>query len=143
MNSNHIRFWELASDDEIDREHLNTCEECQHQAEIHRLLGIHLSRLPRIEAPPFFAARVQNLIAGEGRSSLVYYFERMAAQLVPLLTVLVLATSVLIYTMNGQETSQIPTNGQAVQVLEESALPDVSVETMIALSLDLDEGPTP
>jgi len=142
LNTNHIRFWELASGEPFDREHLDTCEECQRQAEIHRLLGIQLSRLPRIEAPPFFAARIQNLI-GESRSSLVYYFERMAAQLVPLLTLLVLATSVLLYTVNDQETSQITTNGQAVQVLEESAFPDVSVETMIVLSLDGDEGSKP
>ncbi|MFB3904642.1 MAG: hypothetical protein ACE15E_14425 [Acidobacteriota bacterium] len=142
MNTNHIRFWELASDEPIDREHLNTCEECQRQAEIHRLLNVQLSRLPRIEAPPFFAARVQNLI-GESRSSLVYYFERMAAQLVPLLTLLILATSVFIYTVHEQETSQISTNLHAVQVLEESAFPEVSVENMIASPPDVDEGSKP
>ena len=142
MNTNHIRFWEIASDEEIDREHLSTCEECQRQAEIHRLLGIHLSRLPRIEAPPFFAARMQNLI-GESRSSLVYYFERIAAQLVPLLTILVLATGVFIYTVNDQKTSQVPTNLQAMQVLEESASPEVSVENMIASFPDVDEGSRP
>ncbi len=142
MNTNHIRFWELASEEEIDREHLDTCEECQRQAEIHRLLGIQLSRLPRIEAPPFFAARLQNLI-GEGRPSLVYYFERMAAQLVPLLTLLVLATSVFIYTVNDQKTSQTANYGQAVQVLEDSAFPEVSVDNMIASSSDLDEGSKP
>lgn len=142
MNTNHIRFWEIASDEEIDREHLSTCEECQRQAEIHRLLGIQLSRLPRIEAPPFFAARMQNLI-GESRSSLVYYFERMAAQLVPLLTILVLVTSVLIYTVHDQRTSQVPANLQAVQVLEESAFPEVSVESMITSSPDADEGSRP
>jgi len=142
LNTEHIRFWELASDEEIDREHLNTCEECQRQAEIYRLLGVQLSRLPRLEPPPFFAARIQNLV-GESRRSLVYYFERLAAQLVPVLTALILATSVLIYSVSDQETAQVSTNGQAVQVLEESALPDVSVETMIALSLDLDEGPKP
>jgi len=142
LNTNHIRFWEIASDEEIDREHLSTCEECQRQAEIHRLLGIQLSRLPRIEAPPFFAARMQNLI-GESRSSLVYYFERMAAQLVPLLTILVLVTSVLIYTVHDQRTSQVPANLQAVQVLEESAFPEVSVESMITSPPDADEGSRP
>lgn len=142
MNNNHIRFWELASDEEIDRKHLDTCEECQRQAEIHRLLGMHLSRLPRLEAPPFFAARVQNLI-GESRSSLVYYFERMAAQLVPLLTLLILATGFVVYAVNGQRANQTAANGQAVQVLEESAFPEVSVENMIALSSDFDEGPRP
>lgn len=139
MNTKHIRFWELASDKEIDSEHLSACEECRRQAEIHRLLGIQLSRLPRIEAPAFFAARVQNLI-GESRSSLVYYFERLAAQLVPLLTLLVLATSVVIYTINDQGAT---TNVQAVQVLEESAFPDVSVENMITAFPDVDEGPRP
>jgi hypothetical protein len=142
LNTNHIRFWELASDEEVDREHLDTCEECQRQAEIHRLLGIHLSRLPRLEPPPFFAARMQNLI-GESRSSLVYYFERMAAQLVPLLTILMLATSVFIYTVHDQGTSQTATRGQAMQVLEESASPEVSVENMIASFPDLDEGSRP
>lgn len=142
MNTNHIRFWEIASEEEIDRKHLDTCEECQRQAEIHRLLGIQLSRLPRIEAPPFFAARVQNMI-GEGRPSLVYYFERMAAQLVPLLTLLILATSVFLYRVNDQKSSQTVANGQAVQVLEESAFPEVSVENMIALSSDPDEGSRP
>jgi hypothetical protein len=142
LNTNHIRFWEIASEEEIDRKHLDTCEECQRQAEIHRLLGIQLSRLPRIEAPPFFAARVQNLI-GENRPSLVYYFERMAAQLVPLLTSLILATSAVLYRVNDQKYSQTQGNRQAVQVLEDSAFPEVSVENMLASSSDVDEGSRP
>ncbi|RPI24729.1 MAG: hypothetical protein EHM61_16295 [Acidobacteria bacterium] len=139
MNSNHIRFWELSSGDEIDRQHLEICEECRRQSEVHRLLLIQLSRLPRIEAPPFFAARVQNLIS-EARPSLVYYFQRMAAQLAPLLTLLILVTSLLIHSVSNEQSGQPGSGGQAAVVLDESAFPEVSVENMIAMPPDLDEG---
>jgi hypothetical protein len=137
VNGNHIRFWEVESEAELDRKHLEVCDECQRQAEIYRLLVVQLSRLPRIEAPFFFASRVQNLIS-EARPSLVYYFQRTAAHLAPLLTLLIVVTSVLIHSISQEPNGQTVTSGNPAVVLEESAFPEVSVENMIA---ELDEGP--
>jgi hypothetical protein len=125
LNGNHIKFWELEPGEQPDSRHLETCEQCRRQAEVHGFLRMQLDALPRVEPPPFFAARVASL-ANERRPSFVFYFERIAAQLAPLLTVLILATSFLVYSVTYDSAPN------ARLVLEESAFPEVSVENLIA-----------
>lgn len=53
---------------------------------------------PEIEVPPFFSARVAALVKSE-RTPVLFYFERAARQLVPVLLALVLTTGLAFYTL--------------------------------------------
>jgi hypothetical protein len=124
LNGDHIQFWDLEPGQQPDARHLETCEQCRRQSEVFKFLRAQLDTLPRVEAPPFFAARMANLI-GDRRPSFVFYFERMAAQLAPLLTLLILVTSFLVYSVSYDSAAQ------ARLVLQEAAFPEISVENLI------------
>ena len=130
MNGNHIEFWTLESDEQIDRRHLADCPECRRGLDLYRFLQFHLKNLPTIEASPFVPARVVGLI-GEAKSSVIFYFERIAAQLAPLLTALILATSFLIYTVSKNE--------QSATALIEAPFPEMTPESVIGFTVP-DEG---
>ena len=133
MKNKHILFWELGADDPIDEAHLAECEECRRNFEANRLLSLQLRSVPQIVPPPFFAARLQSL-AGESRRTLIYYFERMAAHLAPVLTLLIVATGFLIYSVSTPEAYQ------PALVLEEAAFPEISVENILGAPA-VPEGP--
>ena len=130
MNGNHIEFWTLETEDQIDRRHLADCPECQRKLELYRFLRLHSKNVPILQAPPFFAARVQALI-GEARTSVIVYFERIAGRLAPLLTAVILATSFLIYTVSKKE--------EARMTVIEAYSPDMTPENVIGFTID-DEG---
>jgi hypothetical protein len=71
---------------------------------------------------------VQALI-GDAKSSVIFYFERIAAQLAPLLTALILATSFLIYSVSQKE--------EAPTTLIEA---DITPESVIGFDMEPDEG---
>ena len=131
MNGKHIEFWNIESEEQVDRGHLADCPECRRKLDLYRFLMLHLKNVPTIQAPPFFPARVQALI-GEAKTSVIFYFERIAAQLAPLLTALILATSFLIYSVSQKE--------EAPTTLIEAYSPDMTPETVIGFTMEPDEG---
>jgi hypothetical protein len=136
VNGNHIEFWTLESEDQADQRHLRACPACQRQLELYRFVQQQVRNVPTIAAPPFFATRVQAAL-GEARSSVIFYFERIAAHLAPLLTALILATSFLVYSVTRNERIQV----QATQTpLLEASFPDMTVESVLGLTAEPNEG---
>ena len=92
MGQEHIDFgnWEAGS--RLDEEHLKSCASCRESLELARFLKSRIEQVPRLDAPPFFAARVSNLIKAANPDSASFWLlvELTAKRLIPACAVLVL-----------------------------------------------------
>jgi hypothetical protein len=97
MSDHHILFENLEPDEPIDMVHLEACSKCRAEYRMRAFVSMASKAAPDIEVPPFFSARVTALIKSD-RLPVLFYFERAARQLVPLLLALVLTTGLALYT---------------------------------------------
>ena len=92
MGQEHIDFgnWEAGSP--LDEEHLSSCAACRDNLELARFLKSQVEQVPRLDAPPFFAARVSNLVKKTSPDSTSFWLlvELTSKRLIPAFTVLLL-----------------------------------------------------
>lgn len=125
--SEHIRFEKLELDRLPDEAHLAQCEACRSTWEAVRFLRLQLQAVPRIDASPFFAARVARR-AQDVRPSVVLLFERVARRLVPVFLGLVIVISLLLMNLLPSASSPEP---RFEVLFQQPAQPDVSVEYVV------------
>lgn len=123
----HIRFEKLELDEMPDEAHLAQCEACRATWEAVRFLRLQLQAVPRIDAPPFFAARVARR-AQDVRPSFVFLFERAARRLVPVFLGLVLVISLLLTNLLPSGSSPAP---RFEVLFQQPSQPDVSMEYVV------------
>ena len=92
MGQEHIDFgnWEAGSP--LDEEHLRSCATCRASLELARFLKSQVEQVPRVDVPPFFAARVSNLVKQANPDSASFWLlvELTSKRLIPAFAVLVL-----------------------------------------------------
>ncbi len=92
MGQEHIDFgnWEAGSP--LDEEHLRSCATCRESLELARFLKSQVEQVPQLDAPPFFAARVSNLLKKTNPESASFWLlvELTSKRLIPAFAVLVL-----------------------------------------------------
>lgn len=88
--------------------------------------------VPEVEVPPFFATRV---VARAGRElpPLTWILQRMAARMVPVLSVLVVAVTILIYRV-GPGAYEAPS--ELLFVEESGSEEEITMEEVLSLVLD-------
>lgn len=112
MPENHIAFEQLEPGDSADPGHLSECEECRRRWEGLRFLRYQAGSLPRIDPPPFFAARVARL-AESAAVPVWYWLNRVARILTPALGALTLL--VIALSLGSRESD--PSTDESAQVL--------------------------
>ncbi len=92
----HIDFDEWEPGHPLDRAHLDQCPDCRRQWRLAQFLNHMATASPKIEPPPFFAARVAQLAVG---STSTYWglLEAAARRLIPVLAMIVLVISGSLY----------------------------------------------
>ena len=108
MGQEHIDFgnWEAGSP--LDEEHLRSCATCRESLELARFLRSQVEQVPRLDAPPFFAARVSNLVKQTNPDSASFWLlvELTAKRLIPAFAVLVL----IVFSFGAQTQLPQPTD---------------------------------
>ena len=108
MGQEHIDFgnWEAGSP--LDEEHLRSCATCRESLELARFLRSQVEQVPRLDAPPFFAARVFNLVKQTNPDSASFWLlvELTAKRLIPAFAVLVL----IVFSFSAQTQLPQPTD---------------------------------
>ena len=92
MGHEHIDFGDWEAGSPLDEEHLRSCAACRDNLELARFLKSQVEQVPRLDAPPFFAARVSNLVKKTSPDSTPFWLlvELTSKRLIPALTVLLL-----------------------------------------------------
>ena len=92
MGHEHIDFGDWEAGSPLDEEHLRSCAACRDNLELARFLKSQVEQVPRLEVPPFFAARVSNLVKKTSRDSTSFWLlvELTSKRLIPAFTVLLL-----------------------------------------------------
>jgi len=115
MGQEHIDFgnWEAGSP--LDEEHLRSCATCRESLELARFLRSQVEQVPRLDAPPFFAARVSNLVKQTNPDSASFWLlvELTAKRLIPAFAVLVL----IVFSFGAQTQLPQPTDEELLAAL--------------------------
>lgn len=129
MGEKHIDFSSWEPGGTLDKEHLKSCAFCRENLELARFLKFQVDQLPRIEAPPFFATRVANLISQtkEIPGSFWRLVELAARRLIP-----VFATLILVLFLFGSNT-------RVEQPTDEELWAALFAEPQVSESMTLDE----
>ena len=92
MGEKHIDFASWEPGGALDEAHLKSCAACRENLELARFLKFQVDQIPHIEAPPFFAARVANLVGRtpENSGSFWSLVELSARRLIPAFAALIL-----------------------------------------------------
>ena len=92
MGHEHIDFGDWEAGSPLDEEHLKSCTTCRENLELARFLKSQVEQVPRLDAPPFFAARVSKLVKKTSPDSTSFWLlvELTSKRLIPALTVLLL-----------------------------------------------------
>ena len=92
MGNEHIDFGDWEAGSPLDEEHLRSCAACRDNLELARFLKSQVEQVPRLDAPPFFAARVSNLVKKTSPDSTSFWLlvELTSKRLIPAFTVLLL-----------------------------------------------------
>ena len=92
MGHEHIDFGDWEAGSPLDEEHLRSCAACRDNLELARFLKSQVEQVPRLDAPPFFAARVANLVKKTSPDSTSCWLlvELTSKRLIPAFTVLLL-----------------------------------------------------
>ncbi len=92
MGHEHIDFGDWEAGSPLDEEHLRSCATCRDNLELARFLKSQVEQVPRLDAPPFFAARVSNLVKKMSPDSTSFWLlvELTSKRLIPAFTVLLL-----------------------------------------------------
>ena len=92
MGHEHIDFGDWEAGSPLDEEHLRSCAACRDNLELARFLKSQVEQVPRLDAPPFFAARVSNLVKKTSPDSSSFWLlvELTSKRLIPAFTVLLL-----------------------------------------------------
>ena len=92
MGNEHIDFGDWEAGSPLDEEHLRSCATCRDNLELARFLKSQVEQVPRLDAPPFFAARVSNLVKKTSPDSTSFWLlvELTSKRLIPAFTVLLL-----------------------------------------------------
>ena len=92
MGNEHIDFGDWETGSPLDEEHLRSCATCRDNLELARFLKSQVEQVPRLDAPPFFAARVSNLVKKTSPDSTSFWLlvELTSKRLIPAFTVLLL-----------------------------------------------------
>ena len=92
MGHEHIDFGDWEAGSPLDEEHLRSCAACRDNLELARFLKSQVEQVPRLDAPPFFAARVANLVKKTSPDSTSFWLlvELTSKRLIPAFTVLLL-----------------------------------------------------
>ena len=92
MGKEHIDFGDWEAGSPLDEEHLRSCATCRDNLELARFLKSQVEQVPRLDAPPFFAARVSNLVKKTSPDSTSFWLlvELTSKRLIPAFTVLLL-----------------------------------------------------
>ncbi len=92
MGNEHIDFGDWEAGSPLDEEHLRSCATCRDNLELARFLKSQAEQVPRLDAPPFFAARVSNLVKKTSPDSTSFWLlvELTSKRLIPAFTVLLL-----------------------------------------------------
>ncbi len=90
MGHEHIDFGDWEAGSPLDEEHLRSCAACRDDLELARFLKFQVEQVPRLDAPPFFAARVSNLVKKMSPDSTSFWLlvELTSKRLIPAFTVL-------------------------------------------------------
>ncbi len=130
MSQQHIDFGDWEAGSPLDEEHLRSCATCRESLKLARFLKSQVEQVPRLEAPPFFAARVSNLVKQTNPDSASFWLlvELTAKRLIPAFAVLVL----ILFSLTSQTQLQQPTDEELwaalftePQVSEELTLDDI------------------
>lgn len=137
MSDKHISFedWEIGQP--LDEAHLESCARCRRQREAARFLRFQAETAPRIDAPPFFAARVARLAVDQLGAPMWNFVERWSRRLIPVFAAFLMATAFLLYQ------SAAPAGDEYAQILlgpEERA--DLSLDDVVIL-LEPSDGEAP
>ncbi|HLV02011.1 MAG TPA: hypothetical protein VKZ59_12130 [Acidobacteriota bacterium] len=97
-----------------------------------RFLNFLTKSVPEAEVPPFFATRVAARVRSE-LPPLTWTLQRMAARMVPVLTVLVMAVTALIYRV-GPQSYEAPF--EALFVEESGSEEEITVDYVLGLLLE-------
>ena len=125
---NHIPFGELEREDEIDRSHLATCQDCQKGLKISRFLHFQMSSAPRIDPPSFFASKIARRIESV-KLPFLMVVQRAAQQLIPVFLALIICTGLLLYQLSRQEPPVTYLHSDLI--FDESVQKDISLEYVI------------
>ena len=92
MGDEHIDFGDWEAGSPLDEKHLRSCATCRENLELARFLKSQVEQVPRLDAPPFFAARVSNLVKKTNPDSTSFWLlvELTSKRLIPAFTVLLL-----------------------------------------------------
>ena len=136
MGHEHIDFGDWEAGSPLDEEHLKSCATCRDNLELARFLKSQVEQVPRLDAPPFFAARVSNLVKKMSPDSTSFWLlvELTSKRLIPAFTVLLL----ILFFFTSQTQVQQPTDEELWAALFTE--PQVSeVMTLDELLLSLQE----
>ena len=135
MGYEHIDFgnWEAGSP--LDEEHLRSCAACRENLELARFLKFQVEQVPRLEAPPFFAARVSNLVKKTNPGSTTSFWllvELTSKRLIPAFAVLLL----ILFFFSSETQVKQPTDEELwAAVFTEPQISEVMTLDDILLSL--------
>ena len=136
MGHEHIDFGDWEAGSPLDEEHLRSCATCRDDLELARFLKSQVEQVPRLDAPPFFAARVSNLVKKMSPDSTSFWLlvELTSKRLIPAFTVL----SLILFFFTSQTQVQQPTDEELWAALFTE--PQVSeIMTLDELLLSLQE----
>ena len=135
MGYEHIDFgnWEPGSP--LDEGHLKSCATCRENLELARFLKSQIEQVPRLDAPPFFAARVSNLVKKTNPDSTSFWslVELASKRLIPAFTVLLLI--VFLFTSEKTPVRQSTDEELWVALFTEPQVSEVMTLDDILLSL--------
>ena len=103
MEDKHISVTDWEPGDPIDEEHLAACSLCRRQLEMVCFLRFQAENAPRIEPPPFFAARVARLVQSSA-TPFWGFVEGAARRLIPIFAALIMGATVLLYNYSATTT---------------------------------------
>jgi len=92
MGEKHIDFSNWNPGQQLDNAHLESCVFCRQNLELSHFLKFQVDQVPHIEAPPFFAVRLANLVRRSRESSGSFWslVEISARRLIPGFSALIL-----------------------------------------------------